>query len=141
MPSWILPAILGEGMCCQNRSELCIFALEAAPCCFPGKWLQIKLTIVKSSMLSVTTAGHSALLTSIILPIPSGVTPYKCHAGRSHLYLAVTSNTHVWSSLGHSPLPIKWHYFEKVLEFTVSMSMVNTVVQELPPLLIQHKNA
>lgn len=96
------------------------------------KWLQIKLTVVKSSVLSVTTAGHSALLTSIILLIPSGVTPYKCQAGSSHLCPAVASNTHVWSSLGHSPLPIKWHDFEKVLEFSLPVSMVNTVVQQLP---------
>lgn len=75
-------------------------------------------------MLSVTTAGHSALLTSIILPIPSGVTPHKCLTGSSHLCPAATSNSHVCSSLGHSPLPIKWHYLEKVLEFTFPMSMV-----------------
>lgn len=106
--------------------------LHAVSQSLTGKWLQIKLTIVKLSVLSVTSAGHSALLTSIILPIPSGVTPYKCHTGSSHLCPAAASNTHVCSSYGHSPLPIEWHYFEKVLEFTFSLSMVNTVVQQLP---------
>lgn len=81
---------------------------------------------------SITSAEHSALLTSIILPIPSGVTPYKCQAGSSHLCPAVASNTHMWSSLGHSPLPVEWCDFEKVLEFTLPVSMVNTVVQQLP---------
>lgn len=103
--------------------------LHAVSQSLTGKWLQIKLTIMKSSVLSVTTAGLSALLTSIILPIPSGV--HKCHVGSSHLAPAVASNTHVWSSLGHSPLPIKWHYFRKVSEFTLPVSMVNTVVQQL----------
>lgn len=95
-------------------------------------WLQIKHAVVKSSMLSVTTAGHPALLTPIILLIPSSITPYKCHAGSSHRYSAIAWNTHAWSSLGRSPLPIKWHYFRKVLCFTLPTSMVNTVIQQLP---------
>lgn len=124
-------------MCRQKRSELNMVywlwkQLHAVSWSLTGEWLRSKHLMVKSSMLSVTTAGQPALLTPIILPVPSNITLYKCHAGSSHLYPAIAWNTHAWSSLDHSPLPIKWHHFRKVLGFTLPMSMVNAVIQQLP---------
>lgn len=137
MPSWILPVILDEGMCCQKWSELSMVywlwkQLHADSWSLTGKWVQIEHIVVKSSMLSVTPAGHLALLTHIILPIRSSITPYKCHAGGSHPYPAMASNTHAWCSLSHSPLPIKQHYFSEVLGLAVPTSIVNRVIQQLP---------
>lgn len=137
MTSWILPVILDEGMYCQKWSELSMLywlwkQLHADSWSPIGKWVQIKHVMVKSSMLSVTPAGHLALLTPIFLPIPSSVTPYKYPSGGSHPYPTKAWNTHSWFSLSHSPLPIKQHYFSEVLGLAVPKSVVNRVIQQLP---------
>ena len=75
----------------------------------------------------VESSNKVSPVTRVIWPVPSNMTPYRCHACGHQLCPAVAWNIHVCSGLGCSPLPIKWHYFRKVFNFTLSLSGVNTI--------------